>query len=60
MKKKRRRYLIPFTFEHTPEAYDFVRVNTTDVKEVKRLASCIFGSTQLVTIAYEDVEEESQ
>lgn len=57
MVRKKRRYLIPFTYEHTPESYDFVRVNTTDVKEVKKLASCIFGVKEYVTIAYEEVEE---
>jgi hypothetical protein len=55
---KKRQYLIPFTYDHDPEDYDFVRVNTTDMKEIRRLARCIFGSETQITIAYEDVDVE--
>ena len=56
MAKIKRQYLIPFTYDHAPEEYGFVRVNTADMKEVKRLAQCIFGAETQLTIAYEDVE----
>ena len=56
--KTQRHYLIPFTYEHAPEMYDFIRVNTTDMKEVRQLAACIFGASESLTIAYEDVEIE--
>tara|TARA_R110000823_G_scaffold205137_4_gene336094 strand:+ start:1318 stop:1539 length:222 start_codon:yes stop_codon:yes gene_type:complete len=53
-----RHYLIPFTYDHDPEDCDFIKVNTTDMKEVRRLAQCVFGSRGQLTIAYEDVEIE--
>jgi len=53
--KIKRNYLIPFTYDHAPEDFDFIRVNTTDMKEVRRLAQCIFGKDHELTIAYEDV-----
>lgn len=56
MAKTKRQYLIPFTYDHAPEEYGFVRVNTTDMKKVKQLAQCIFGAETELTIAYEDVE----
>jgi hypothetical protein len=58
MMKIERQYMIPFTYDHAPEEYGFIRVNTTDMKEIKRLAQCIFGADTTVTIAYEDVEVE--
>jgi len=56
--KIKRQYLIPFTYDHDPEEYGFVRVNTTDMKKVRKLAQCIFGAEARLTIAYEDVEIE--
>jgi len=56
--KIKRQYLIPFTYDHAPEMYDFIRVNTTDMKEVRTIARCIFGYGESLTIAYEDVVEE--
>ena len=54
---KKRQYLIPFTYDHDPGEYGFVRVHTTDMKEIRKLAECIFGADGgPVTIAYEDVE----
>jgi hypothetical protein len=58
MMKIKRQYMIPFTYDHAPEEYGFIRVNTTDMKEIKQLAQCIFGSETTVTVAYEDVEVE--
>lgn len=52
----KRQYMIPFTYDHAPEEYDFIRVNTTDMKKIKILAQCIFGTETPLTIAYEDVE----
>lgn len=52
----KRQFLIPFTYDHAPEEYGFVRVNTTDMKKVKQLAQCIFGAETQLTITYEDVE----
>jgi len=55
---KKRKYLIPFTYDHAPEEFDFIRVNTTDMKEVRKLAQCVFGNSHELTIAYEDVLDE--
>ena len=54
----KRQYMIPFTYDHAPEEYGFIRVNTTDMMKVKQLAQCIFGAETQLTIAYEDVEVE--
>ena len=58
MMKIKRQYLIPFAYDHDPEGYDFIRVNTTDMEKVKILAQCVFGTNGRLTIAYEDIEVE--
>ena len=55
--KKKRRYIIPYSYEHAPEKLLMLKLNTTDVRKAVMIAKCVFGEG-VRTLCYEDVEIE--
>lgn len=54
---KKRRYIIPYSYEHAPEKLLMLKLNTTDVRKAVMIAKCVFGEG-VRTLCYEDVEIE--